>query len=373
MKSNISIILFCFFFYILPSINGQTVVDINPNNKERTFEGIGALSAGASFCLLIDYPESISGQILDLLFKPKFGELSFNFDKGCIYTLSTTKGQQKGDEKLQIPQPQPFTLPCSGDFESYDIHQLPKFTQNQAEAFDVQFMDDNKGLKQMASSKGIEWLFHLTPEAFTFLGDTLWPDYEKIIDVMIIGGNQSASGYARINRVSQLTLKPPQSYWLKVDGNGVWKLGKTEELLLRGYIGLFKKWPLAKLIFSNHTQNPMILSYTELKALDNSVLDSHPNVQELFENDSNPQTLNMILKFNGKFCLLRENILKKEITVIDMNKWTNLKLAYKGNRIVAYIANRQLGEIIDCKYSNSYAVFGCGWHEAWFDNLKVKS
>ena len=39
----------------------------------RTFEGIGTLSAGASSKLLIDYPEPQRSQILDLLFKPKYG------------------------------------------------------------------------------------------------------------------------------------------------------------------------------------------------------------------------------------------------------------------------------------------------------------
>ena len=39
----------------------------------RTFEGMGTLSAGASSKLLIDYPEPQRTQILDLLFKPKYG------------------------------------------------------------------------------------------------------------------------------------------------------------------------------------------------------------------------------------------------------------------------------------------------------------
>jgi hypothetical protein len=38
-----------------------------------TFEGIGALSAGASSRLLIDYPEPQRSQILDYLFKPNYG------------------------------------------------------------------------------------------------------------------------------------------------------------------------------------------------------------------------------------------------------------------------------------------------------------
>jgi hypothetical protein len=39
----------------------------------RMFEGIGAVSAGASSRLLIDYPEPQRSQILDYLFKPRYG------------------------------------------------------------------------------------------------------------------------------------------------------------------------------------------------------------------------------------------------------------------------------------------------------------
>ena len=39
----------------------------------RVFEGIGAVSAGASTRLLLDYPEPQRSQVLDFLFKPRFG------------------------------------------------------------------------------------------------------------------------------------------------------------------------------------------------------------------------------------------------------------------------------------------------------------
>lgn len=39
----------------------------------RTFDGIGAVSAGASSRLLIDYPEPYRSQVLDYLFKPHYG------------------------------------------------------------------------------------------------------------------------------------------------------------------------------------------------------------------------------------------------------------------------------------------------------------
>jgi hypothetical protein len=50
---------------------GQTAkVTLDGNSKGRIFEGLGALSAGASSRLLIDYPEPQRSEILDYLFKP---------------------------------------------------------------------------------------------------------------------------------------------------------------------------------------------------------------------------------------------------------------------------------------------------------------
>lgn len=49
------------------------VVKIDPRSKGRIFLGIGAVSAGASSRLLLDYPMQQRSQILNLLFRPKFG------------------------------------------------------------------------------------------------------------------------------------------------------------------------------------------------------------------------------------------------------------------------------------------------------------
>jgi hypothetical protein len=48
-------------------------VVLNGTLTGRTFEGLGAVSAGASSRLLIDYPEPQQSQILDYLFKPNYG------------------------------------------------------------------------------------------------------------------------------------------------------------------------------------------------------------------------------------------------------------------------------------------------------------
>ena len=54
-------------------IKAQQKITIDKMDVGRIFEGIGALSAGASTRLLIDYPEPYRSQIFDFLFKPKYG------------------------------------------------------------------------------------------------------------------------------------------------------------------------------------------------------------------------------------------------------------------------------------------------------------
>ena len=68
-------------FIILPAICmhffvncfSQSEIKISDDGKGRIFEGIGALSAGASSKLLNDYPPEVQDEIFDFLFKPKFG------------------------------------------------------------------------------------------------------------------------------------------------------------------------------------------------------------------------------------------------------------------------------------------------------------
>jgi hypothetical protein len=50
-----------------------SVVTLDGHSKGRKFDGLGAVSAGASSRLLIDYPEPYRSQILDYLFKPGYG------------------------------------------------------------------------------------------------------------------------------------------------------------------------------------------------------------------------------------------------------------------------------------------------------------
>jgi len=51
----------------------ECTISLDPAAAGRVYEGIGAVSAGASSRLLPDYPEPQRSEILDFLFKPRFG------------------------------------------------------------------------------------------------------------------------------------------------------------------------------------------------------------------------------------------------------------------------------------------------------------
>ncbi|MBS1815074.1 MAG: galactosylceramidase [Acidobacteria bacterium] len=51
----------------------QTTITLDASGPGRTFDGLGAVSAGASSRLLYDYPEPQRSQVLDYLFKPHYG------------------------------------------------------------------------------------------------------------------------------------------------------------------------------------------------------------------------------------------------------------------------------------------------------------
>ena len=52
-----------------PAVN----VNLRGSDTGRAFEGVGAVSAGASTRLLFDYDEPYRSDVLDFLFKPDFG------------------------------------------------------------------------------------------------------------------------------------------------------------------------------------------------------------------------------------------------------------------------------------------------------------
>ncbi len=60
-------------FFASVVLGADTTIVLDGHGTGRIYEGLGAVSAGASSRLLIDYPEPYRTQILDYLFKPGYG------------------------------------------------------------------------------------------------------------------------------------------------------------------------------------------------------------------------------------------------------------------------------------------------------------
>ncbi len=68
----------------------------------RTFDGIGAVSAGASSRLLIDYPEPYRSQILDYLFKPDYGASLQHLKVEIGADVNSTDGSEPSHMRARI-------------------------------------------------------------------------------------------------------------------------------------------------------------------------------------------------------------------------------------------------------------------------------
>ena len=301
----------------------------------------------------------------------KGGDISYQFDKESIYTISTTTGQNNGGENLKPPPSLSFQLPYSDNFEEYPDETLPKYTQDQAGAFEVNTVNGKKVLKQSVPSIGIEWHFHLNPEPYTILGDMNLKDYEIGVDFMFNDNNGSASVFGRITKVSQQTVEPPMSYWTRIEADGKWIAGKTEEFLLRNHIDIDKYWPDARSFFPDQTCNFRIFTYQEIIQFDQNILEELKGVETLLKEDPSAKTLRMMLSFDGNFMVYREQHLMEGITTFSRKNWNRLQMAFNGNKISASLNDKKIYELEDDTFTNGLAGFGSGWHEAYFDDLKI--
>src|SRR5690349_5180418 len=84
----------------------QTEIVLDGNSTGRVFDGLGALSAGASSRLLIDYPEPQRSQILDYLFKPGYGAALQHLKVEIGADVNSTDGSE------------PSSMRTSSDYDS---------------------------------------------------------------------------------------------------------------------------------------------------------------------------------------------------------------------------------------------------------------
>jgi galactosylceramidase len=76
-------------------------ITLDGANKGGVFDGIGAVSAGASSRLLIDYPEPQRGEILDYLFKPRCGAALQHLKVEIGGEINSTDGTEPSHERAR--------------------------------------------------------------------------------------------------------------------------------------------------------------------------------------------------------------------------------------------------------------------------------
>ncbi|WP_158796454.1 hypothetical protein [Pedobacter sp. L105] len=105
------------FFFVaigatMLNLKAQTIISLKANDKGRVFEGIGAVSAGASTRNMVDYPEKQRSEILDYLFKPKFGaslqHLKVEIGGGENSTCGSEPSHAISREELASPKPRGY-------------------------------------------------------------------------------------------------------------------------------------------------------------------------------------------------------------------------------------------------------------------------
>lgn len=306
--------------------------------------------------------------------KTKKGKLSLTLDKGCIYTLTTTTGQHKGNEEWIIPSASHFKLPYRDDFESYEIDKLPAYFSDISGVFEVNRLEGegNKVLKQVVPAIGNEWRSSLNSDPYTVIGDKYLTDYEISIDVMLPDQEQSAYIMGRIPNVIQGQVIPPMGYWMKVNTNNTYQLCKTDRQLLYRNSPFREEWKEINEFFPNNTTNKHFICGNDILKLKPSQIALFEGLDNVLATTENPEELVLILFKNGSFRLYKIEVLASGACDFPSGKWNELKLTFNGNTISGYINGNRLCQVFDAQFPSGFAGFGSGFHYAFFDNLLIK-
>ncbi len=171
---------------------------------------------------------------------PEGGAVALTVDPDAIYSLTTTRGQQKGGFD-GVPAQQAFPFPYRETFAHYRDPRawgyLPRYFADIEGAFELAPCpgDRRTCLRQSAPVKPHSWAPDWKP--YTILGDDGWTDYEVSADVRV-GRGEAAAVMGRINDVGSGYGAIPKGYYLELDGAGEARLvvvrGKVDKKALVG-------------------------------------------------------------------------------------------------------------------------------------------
>ncbi|KGF78324.1 galactosylceramidase [Massilia sp. JS1662] len=171
---------------------------------------------------------------------PEGGAVTLTVDPDAMYSLTTTRGQQKGGF-AGVPARQAFPFPYRETFDGYRDARawgyLPRYFADIEGAFELAPCpgDRRTCLRQSVPVRPHSWAPDWKP--YTILGDDGWTDYEVSADVRVRRG-ESAAVLGRINDVGSGYGAIPKGYSLELDGAGEVRLvvvrGKVDKKALVG-------------------------------------------------------------------------------------------------------------------------------------------
>jgi hypothetical protein len=105
-----------------------------------------------------------------------------------------------------------LALPYRDDFEDTPVGAMPRYSLDQAGAFEVARLDGRGVLKQVVTERPVDWWDGRTWRMpYTVLGDTRWTDYRAGVDVSLASGGHALVS-ARGTLHQRDGAKPPSGY-----------------------------------------------------------------------------------------------------------------------------------------------------------------
>ncbi|SDD51607.1 galactosylceramidase [Massilia sp. PDC64] len=240
---------------------------------------------------------------------PEGGAVALTVDPDAIYSLTTTRGQQKGAFD-NVPAQQAFPFPFRETFAHYRDPRawgyLPRYFADIEGAFELAPCPGERRtcLRQSVPVKPHSWAPDWKP--YTILGDDGWTDYEVSADVRMRGG-ETAAVMGRINDVGSGYGAIPKGYVLELDGAGEVRL-----VVVRGKV-----------------DKKALVGDAEQQALIKAANDAAEG---------------------GEKVLARARLAKPAA-----DRWHTLKLQFSGTRIRGYVDGKPVVEATDASYGKGMA------------------
>ncbi len=175
---------------------------------------------------------------------PQNGKIEIKLKPFCIYTLTTTGGQQKGNHPAP-PAEKAFPFPFHENYEHCKkTGTLPYYQSDIDGVFEVANRTDGKG-KCLQSV--VKFSRTKTPlDGFTVLGDANWKDYQVSVDVSSIESGSAAL----LGRVTDTRGRAAKGFILKLGNGGEWSLLANTNALASGHATLANQpWHNLKMTF----------------------------------------------------------------------------------------------------------------------------